>query len=606
MDQQTDDSKGLIIPPALAVKAMRDSGYRNTAYALAELIDNSIQANATEVELICLEQYEQVGSQTRLRLSEIATVDNGEGMTAQTLAIALQFGNGTHLSDRAGIGRFGMGLPNSSISQCRRLEVWTWKNGPENALYSYLDVEEIEGSVKDRVPEPTPRPVPQEWRNRSQIIGASGTLVVWSRFEEYRLTWRGASATLRNTETLVGRMYRKFINDGRVTIHLVQAGPDGEPTRRAAVVNDPLYLMENSSTPAPFDQTPMFQKWGERDEEFPIQIGSETHTVWVRCSYATQATVPEDGLDRGRKPYGKHAAKNLGLSIVREGRELDLDTSWTNSYDPTERWWGVEIEFPSALDEQFGVTNNKQSATILSQLAQYDWRDEAEPNELQSDFCDRLTEEGDPRGILIPVVEHIREQIKQLRKRTKEQVKSTRGGNRTRHDQTGPEDTATSKFKKRAEDGHTAEGDAEEFDEAAKDEYEKDLKDDKDYPENEAADIAEAILKKGRKVSFLEKAMEGYAFFNVESKQGGVTNVVFNSSHPFYEQLIKTLHPNTEDDTERDLLDRVNMASDTLKIVFSAWARYEIEEARQRGKLADMRQEWGKMTRDFLQDGEDD
>ena len=99
--------------------------------------------------------------------------------------------------------------------------------------------------------------------------------------------------------------------------------------------------------------------------------------------------------------------------------------------------------------------------------------------------------------------------------------------------------------------------------------------------------------------------MDGYAFFTVESKQGGVTNVVFNSNHPFFDQIIKTLRPDPEDDTEQQLLQRVNMASDTLQIVFAAWARYEIEEARQKGKLADMRQEWGKMTRDFLIDDED-
>src|SRR6056297_3319774 len=169
---------GFIIPPELAVKAMRDSGYRNTAYALAELIDNSVQADASEVELICVEKYEQVNSQQRLRLQEIGTIDNGNGMTAQTLAIALQFGNGTHLSDRAGIGRFGMGLPNSSISQCRRLDVWTWQNGPDNAYHSYLDVDEIENGTKSRVPTPSIKPVPKEWRNRSNVIDTSGTLVV--------------------------------------------------------------------------------------------------------------------------------------------------------------------------------------------------------------------------------------------------------------------------------------------------------------------------------------------------------------------------------------------------------------------------------------------
>lgn len=598
---------GFIIPPELAVKAMRDSGYRNTAYALAELIDNSVQADASEVELICVEKYEQVNSQQRLRLQEIGTIDNGKGMSARTLAIALQFGNGTHLDDRAGIGRFGMGLPNSSISQCRRLDVWTWTNGPDNAIHSYLDVADIQSGVKDRVPPPTPSPLPTKWRERSEILGTSGTLVVWSRFEEYRLTWRGAEATLRNTEAIIGRMYRKFINDGRVAIHLVRVEEGGNTGRRLAVVNDPLYLMPNSSTPEPFDKVPMFQRWGENDEEFTIGFGGKQHKVFVRFSWAKPETVPDDGLNRGAKPYGKHAMKNLGLSIVREGRELDLDTSWTNSYDPTERWWGAEVEFPATLDEIFGVTNNKQSATIFSQLAQYDWKADAEENESRSSFIERASSEGDPRALLIPIVEHIREQITQLRKRTEQQTKGTRStGGRKRHEEPGVEDTVTSKFRQRADEGHETPGDTEDFGADDRDAYEDDLKDDKHYPDDVAKAIADAILTRKRKVAFLEKAMEGYAFFNVESVQGGVTNVVFNSNHPFYDNLVRALNPDTEEDTEKELLDRVHMASDTLRIVFSAWARYEMEEVRHKQRLSDMRQEWGKMTRFFLDDGEDD
>ena len=41
-----------IIPLRLAITAMRDSGYKNTAYALAELIDNAVQADATTVEVM--------------------------------------------------------------------------------------------------------------------------------------------------------------------------------------------------------------------------------------------------------------------------------------------------------------------------------------------------------------------------------------------------------------------------------------------------------------------------------------------------------------------------------------------------------------------------
>lgn len=605
--EKRDVESGFIIPPELAVKAMRDSGYRNTAYALAELIDNSIQADASEVELICVEKYEQINSQKRLRLQEIGTIDNGNGMSAQTLAIALQFGNGTHLEDRAGIGRFGMGLPNSSISQCRRLDVWTWMNGPDNAIHSYLDVGDIQSGVKDRVPQPSPSPVPAKWRERSEVLGTSGTLVVWSHFEEYRLTWRGAEATLRNTEAIIGRMYRKFINDGRVAIHLVRVEDGGESSRRLAVVNDPLYLMPNSSTPEPFNKEPMFQPWGENDEEFTIEFDGKLHKVFVRFSWAKPETVPDDGLNRGSKPYGKHAMKNLGLSIVREGRELDLDTSWTNSYDPTERWWGAEVEFPATLDEIFGVTNNKQSATIFSQLAQYDWKADAEDNESRSSFIERASGEGDPRALLIPIVEHIRDQITQLRKRTEQQTKGTRGsGGRKRHEEPGVEDTVTSKFRQRADEGHETPQDTEDFDTDDRDAYEDDLIDDKHYPDDVAKAIADAILTRKRKVAFLEKAMEGYAFFNVESVQGGVTNVVFNSNHPFFDNLVKALNPDTDEDTEKELLDRVNTASNTLRVVFSAWARYEMEEIRHKQRLSDMRQEWGKMARFFLEDGEDD
>src|SRR5262245_18055480 len=118
--EATQRPDGEIIPPELAVRAMRDSGYRNTAYAIAELIDNSAQAGARNVDVICLQGYERVNERDRRRMTSIAVIDYAEGMPPHVLRLALLFGNGTHLTDRKGIGRFGMGLPNSSISQCRR------------------------------------------------------------------------------------------------------------------------------------------------------------------------------------------------------------------------------------------------------------------------------------------------------------------------------------------------------------------------------------------------------------------------------------------------------------------------------------------------------
>jgi hypothetical protein len=366
-------------------------------------------------------------------------------------------------------------------------------------------------------------------------------------------------------------------------------------------VNDPLYLMKNSSTPAPFDKEPMFQRWGEegKDEVFEIEYAGAVHEITVRMSWAREETVPEDRSDRGAKPYGKHAAKNLGVSIVRAGRELDLDSSWTNSYDPTERWWGVEVEFPAALDEVFGVTNNKQSTTIFSHMAQFDWKTEANPDESLSEFRERIKSEGDPRALLLPVVDHIRQQIQEVRNRLKKQTAGRRS-KADRHDQPTIEDLATTKFRERAEQGHETEADKEQFSEQDREKLVEDLKEDKHYSEDIARQIADATWIRRRKVVFLTKAMEGYAFFNVEHKQGGLTAIVFNTNHPLYDQLIESLRPEIGEETDSELIDRIHKAADTLELLFAAWARYEMEEVSQQGKLFEMRQEWGKMARIFL------
>ena len=237
-------------------------------------------------------------------------------------------------------------------------------------------------------------------------------------------------------------------------------------------------------------------------------------------------------------------------------------------------------------------------------MAQFDESTEYEEYETTTDYRDRIQIEGDPRAFLLPIVAHIRDQVSEIRKRLKKQTSGTRG-KRKRHDETSVEDTATTKYRERKKQGHGTDYDDQEVDEEARANIERDLIVDKDYPEDTAREIANAVLDRKRKVVFLTKSMEGYAFFNVEHKQGGLTEVVFNTNHPLYEQLLEALEPEIEEETDKDLIDRVNKAADTIKLLFSAWARYEMEEVQHNQLLFDVRQEWGKMARFFLSESLD-
>ena len=140
----TEQLKFSIVSPKLTIEALRDSGYKDTDHAIAELIDNSIEAKATLVEVVAVERAPEPGvAYSRAQIKEIAVVDDGVGMDRETLRRALRVGDGTRLDRKQrGIGRFGVGLPLASISQCRRVDIWTWQNGPDNALHCYLCLDE--------------------------------------------------------------------------------------------------------------------------------------------------------------------------------------------------------------------------------------------------------------------------------------------------------------------------------------------------------------------------------------------------------------------------------------------------------------------------------
>lgn len=602
--QDEDGFDASVIPVSLAITGMRDSGYKNTAYALAELIDNSQQSNSTLIEVLCIQKRELINERERARISEIAVIDNGEGMGAHGLRIALQFGNGTRFT-RKGIGRFGMGLPNASISQASRVDVWSWQNGPDNAYHNYIDVAAIESGEYRDVPKSTPSPVPEKWRNLSVGLEKSGTIVVWSQLDSHRLTWKSAKATLQNTERLAGRIYRRFLQDGTIRIRLLAKDEGGKTVyERDATFDDPLYLNASPLVPSPFDTVSMFEYAFNDDQE--IEYKGQKHVVKVRYSVAKKETVDmAGGIDRGKTAYGQHAAKNIGVSVVRADRELMLDQGWCIGYDPRERWWGAEVEFPPALDEVFGVTNNKQAATHFAELATLDWYQLREGDEEFKDVVDRLKEEGDPRAWLLRLSDSMKRNLQSLRDLIKGQGAGGRSSRPKRHNEPDDlTDTINRSWKDRSEK-HPIAGEDKPYTDEELEDVKRDLTENKKYTAEEADGLVSLIKEADLKVVFLEAEFpDRYQLFNVEIKGGGLTEVTFNRRHPGFDSIfgtVNTVDEDVNDLSKQEVLDRLTNAVNAAKVIFAAWARYEREAGVDKAPaLEKVRFEWGQLAAKFL------
>jgi len=321
------------------ILATRDTGYRSTASAIAELVDNSIQAGASIIRIFVTQ--EGVGSDRQV---SVAVLDNGTGMDPPTLSIAMQFAGSSRFNDRNGLGRFGMGLPNSSVSQARRVDVYTWQKR-KRVLHTYLDVDEITDGEMRTVPKPRLATLPS-WADK-HVRKPTGTLVQWSRCD--RLDNRKATTIAEKLHRPLGQRFRYYLWKGnRILIN-------DEPV----VPFDPLYLkVDGTNEPAkPFGD--------ELTLEFRCPSDHE-RTSTVRVRFTELPITQWYGLTTDAK-RALGVPKGAGVSIVRADREIDygwyfMGGKRKENYDD---WWRCEISFDPELDELFGVTHSKQEITPI-------------------------------------------------------------------------------------------------------------------------------------------------------------------------------------------------------------------------------------------------
>ena len=361
-----------IIDAYLGLTALRQSGYRTTATAVAELVDNAIEADASKIDIVAISRNAFINKRTSNQVERIAVIDNGCGMPAAVLSNCLSLGWGTRLETRHGLGRFGFGLKGSSISQARRVEVYSWV-GRGEIYRAYLDLDEIKANNSTELTGIERCELPLDIRNCfGNQLGDSGTIVLWDNLDQMDL--RRADTMVQRINAELCRIYRHFLDDcdvygkkREVKIHLLQADT-GEVVKTVPLLaNDPLYLLTPNNLPGYEKEATneLFCDPFSIDVKYRDALGERTSKVDFLFSFS-KPSIQNLG---GNTPQGKHYGKNAGISFVRAGREIDFGSfGFLEASEPRHRWWGAEVRFQPVLDELFGVTNNKQEVRAIRKL----------------------------------------------------------------------------------------------------------------------------------------------------------------------------------------------------------------------------------------------
>ncbi|MGL5780109.1 ATP-binding protein [Cetobacterium sp.] len=186
------------------ITALRDIGY-NLEIAIADILDNSISANAKKIDINC------VGN------DKLSILDNGTGMTELELVEAMRLGskNPTETRSTNDLGRFGLGLKTASFSQCKILTVITKNN--DIICNRQWDLNFIEAQNQWILKTLDNYDNYQEELEQLKQL-KSGTVVIWEEIDRFKNDEITPNLyKLRNHLSLV---FHRFLEKGSLKINL--------------------------------------------------------------------------------------------------------------------------------------------------------------------------------------------------------------------------------------------------------------------------------------------------------------------------------------------------------------------------------------------------
>jgi len=383
-----------------AVESQRRSGYKNTARAAREIVDNAIEAGAKNIHVVFDRPTtkEREKGDRKESVTAIAFIDDGPGMGEKMLRYSLTWGGGTHFKAPSGIGRFGFGLPNSSINQTRHVEVYSKTTGGKWFM-AFLDInpsnvpEHGLKTIEPAVPAELPKFV-NDYMKKNGIELDSGTVVVWIKPD--RLSYRVASTLRTHLVEDFGVVYRGMLDDIAIVV-------DGVRVEKV----DPLFLTPGARLYKPaeeggatmtleralplkyfIDPITGAQHLEFLDSEIEMEKARRDENAVIGVVYVRIARFPY-GFALGERKYkGTDEYKRYeirkerrGMAFVRAGREIDTVDVFpkTSKDEGLGNWpllqayayhWAIEAKFGPEFDEAFGIGNDKQTVRPIEDF----WR----------------------------------------------------------------------------------------------------------------------------------------------------------------------------------------------------------------------------------------
>lgn len=314
------------------IESTRAIGYSLEA-AVADIIDNSIAANAVNVDIY----FFPVDG------AYIAILDNGSGMNEKEINIAMQYGskNPTEERDKKDLGRFGLGLKTASLSQCRCLTVIS-KQGErlEGRQWDIDHVIEVGDWSLIILDEEEINEFPQVEELKKY---ESGTLVIWQKLDRLK-------AGEINFELSLGRKIDRVRNHLSLVYHRYLMGESGIRKLKLFINGEKVKAIDpfltNKSVQAMDDETLVIQG----------------HKILVRpyiLPHISKLTSDEikmlGGKDGLRKQQGFYVYRNKRLLVwgtwFRMMRQGDLS-----------KLARIRVDIPNTLDDLWTLDIKKSSA----------------------------------------------------------------------------------------------------------------------------------------------------------------------------------------------------------------------------------------------------